>query len=88
VNCAQAGCPPIPPYPAVVFHCAACHQTFGTEEMFIVHQDWSEQWDLLTCRPAQGLGLVADHHGTWQTPEGLQRRQQDAERLAERRRAS
>ena len=92
MNCAQAGCSPIPPDVGAVHgpcHCAACHQTFGSLEMFDAHQDWADGWDApVVCTSAEGLGLVRDHKGTWQTPEGLRARQAWAERLAERRRAS
>ena len=82
-TCAQAGCPPIPAK-ATTCHCGACHRTFGTLTLFDAHQEWSEGWADLTCMDPEGLGMVQDHRGTWQTPQGLQRRQQDRLRLVTR----
>jgi hypothetical protein len=83
LSCAQNGCPRILPG-ATSCHCHACHQTFGTLTLFDAHQDWSAGWAALSCRSPQDLGLVQDHNGTWQTPQGLQRRQQDRLRLVQR----
>jgi hypothetical protein len=83
MTCAEAGCPTILPF-ATACHCHVCHQTFGTLSLFDAHQDWAEGWAALSCRRAQDLGLVQDHNGTWQTPQGLQRRQQDRLRLVSR----
>lgn len=82
-SCSQVGCPPLPSR-ATACHCHGCHQTFGTLTLFDAHQDWAEGWAALTCRSPGELGLVLDHHGTWQTPQGLHRRQQDRLRLVQR----
>ena len=83
-SCAGAGCPRLLPQ-STACHCHVCHQTFGTLTLFDAHQDWAEGWASLSCRRGgQDLGLVLDHNGTWQTPQGLQRRQQDRLRLVSR----
>jgi hypothetical protein len=87
MNCVLAECPPILPG-STACHCAACHQTYGTLTLFDAHQDRSAGWGTTACRLAVDLGLVQDHKGTWQTPEGLIFRARKRESLAERRRAS
>jgi hypothetical protein len=82
-SCADEGCPRVPTA-ATSCHCHNCHQTFGALSLFDAHQDWAEGWVSLTCRAAPDLGFVQDHNGTWQTPQGLQRRQQDRLRLVSR----
>jgi hypothetical protein len=83
MTCAEAGCPTIPPF-ATSCHCHGCHQTFGTLTLFDAHQNWAAGWASLSCRSPQDLGLVADHNGTWHTPEGLRARTQRGIRLNER----
>jgi hypothetical protein len=82
-SCDEAGCARMP-YASTACHCHTCHQTFGTLSLFDAHQDWAAGWASLSCRPPVALGLVQDHNGTWQTPQGLQRRQQDRLRLVAR----
>jgi hypothetical protein len=82
-TCAEAGCPTVQPF-ATACHCHACHVTFGTLTLFDAHQDWTAGWASLSCRSPLTLGLVADHNGTWQTPEGLRARTQAGVRLNER----
>jgi hypothetical protein len=51
-------------------HCARCHQTFGTLEVFDLHQDVSyKRSPMVVCNAPEGLGLVRDTWGTWRTPE-------------------
>jgi len=82
-SCTEAGCPRLPAA-ATACHCHVCHQTFGTLTLFDSHQVWEAGWAALSCRRPLSLGLVLDHNGTWQTPQGLQRRQQDRLRLVAR----
>jgi hypothetical protein len=61
--------------------CSRCRQVFGTLASFtghLVHDAGSAV--VLACAPPRVLGLVPDQHGTWQTPEGLAKREADAVR--------
>lgn len=55
------------------FHCARCHQTFGTLKIFDRHQDVRYKPPAhFRCRKPEGSGLVQAPNGTWWTPEALE----------------
>jgi hypothetical protein len=77
------GCQPAPePERAYAFFgCGLCHQVFGTLTLFDSHHDTDyDRRPVIICRDPAALGAVSDHRGVWQTPEGLARRQDSAER--------
>jgi hypothetical protein len=71
ISCMDNGCP----FPSgSEFHCTNCHLTFGTLTLFDAHQDVDyERSPVVICNPP-APDLVQNERGTWQTPEGLERR--------------
>ena len=84
---ASMECCALPPF-SVNCHCGRCHVTFATLDSFEAHLIRNPgEWVIRGCLAPGSLGLVADDRGTWRTPEGLERRNTDAARLAARRNA-
>jgi hypothetical protein len=79
------GCAPRPPRPLArgAHGCGRCGIVFGTMASFGAHQDTDyDRLPAVTCQEPAAMGLVADHNGTWQTPEGLASREQKRQMLA------
>lgn len=57
-------------------HCSVCHRTFGGVSGFDMHR--RNGW----CIDPTKFGIV-ERDGLWRTPEGHDRRELDASRLAE-----
>jgi hypothetical protein len=68
------------------YHCARCHQTFGTLDSFDGHQIRRFETDSpVTCLLVPEfarLRLVPDVNGVWRTPEGLARSERGREMMA------
>lgn len=66
----------------MIYGCAPCANEFGTLTLFDQHQekDYSRR-PVVACKDPASIGLVQDHRGVWQTPEGLASRERAAEQL-------
>lgn len=63
--------------PKHLYHCAQCHYTFATLELFDVHQVVNYRrrrkgHSGVSCRHPERLGLVKGYHDAWYTPEALE----------------